>query len=68
MIWFKACPRCRGDLREVVDQWGRTVLCLHCGYELTPAQEARLRLATLRGERLAPRPREPVATGPQGGR
>ncbi|MCS7206988.1 MAG: hypothetical protein NZ951_03500 [Dehalococcoidia bacterium] len=47
MIWFRACPRCHGDLREVVDQWGRTVLCLQCGYELTPAQEARLRLETV---------------------
>ncbi|GBD11782.1 hypothetical protein HRbin23_01460 [bacterium HR23] len=55
MIWFRACPRCKGDLREVADHWGRTVLCLQCGYELTPAQEARLRLATAsKGQTPAP--------------
>lgn len=63
MIWFRACPRCHGDLREVADQWGMTVLCLQCGHELTPAQEARLRLATSQKTQLASPKRDMVPTG-----
>lgn len=65
MIWFRACPRCHGDLRDVADQWGKTILCLQCGYELTPAQEARLRLATAQNQKRLPGPpqRELVSTG-----
>ncbi|MFN3973986.1 MAG: hypothetical protein ACK4K2_01730 [Dehalococcoidia bacterium] len=63
MIWFRACPRCHGDLREVADHWGRTVLCLQCGYELTPAQEIRLRMAAAqRGQPASPK-RDMVAIG-----
>lgn len=63
MIWFKACPRCHGDLREVADAWGRTILCLQCGYELTPAQEARLRLATAQKRQPPAQQRDLVTTG-----
>lgn len=32
MIFFKACPRCRGDVHETSDLYGPYIECLHCGY------------------------------------
>ena len=32
MFQLKGCPRCKGDLREDQDQYGRFVICLQCGY------------------------------------
>jgi len=32
MFWFKACPRCRGDLFLDPDTGSRDVVCLQCGY------------------------------------
>ncbi len=32
MLYFKACPRCRGDLHMASDMWGAYKECLHCGY------------------------------------
>ena len=34
MIYFKGCPRCRGDMYLTSDQYGRYVECLQCGYEV----------------------------------
>ncbi len=31
MIFFKACPRCRGDIELSSDPYGRYVQCLQCG-------------------------------------
>ena len=42
MFWFKSCPRCRGDLAQHEDIYGRYVFCLQCGYQLTPQQEENL--------------------------
>lgn len=33
MIYFKACPRCRGDLYIGKDLYGRYRGCLQCGYQ-----------------------------------
>ena len=38
MIWFKACPKCRGDLVESGDIYGKYVSCLQCGREMVAAQ------------------------------
>ena len=40
--WFKECPRCRGDLREESDIYGRYISCMQCGYILSQAEEVRL--------------------------
>ena len=37
MIWFKACPKCHGDLVESGDIYGKYVSCLQCGREMTAA-------------------------------
>ena len=34
MIYFKACPRCRGDMTLGEDMYGRYLECLQCGYEV----------------------------------
>ena len=43
-LWYKACPRCQGDLVRKADFSGVPyVHCLQCGKELTSAQEVGLR-------------------------
>jgi uncharacterized protein YbaR (Trm112 family) len=32
MFKLKACPRCRGDLREDRDKYGKYSICMQCGY------------------------------------
>lgn len=32
MMYFKACPRCHGDLYQTQDSFGAYVECLQCGY------------------------------------
>lgn len=34
VLWLKGCPRCRGDLYETSDRYGRFILCLQCGHYL----------------------------------
>ena len=34
MIYFKACPRCAGDIVLSNDQYSRYMECLQCGYEV----------------------------------
>ena len=34
MIYFKACPRCRGDMTLTGDHYGWFKECLMCGYEV----------------------------------
>ncbi len=52
-MWFKACPRCEGDLylRGEID--GKDIVCIQCGYAryIVPEDE-RLRV---------PRQRQPVS-------
>ena len=33
MIYFKACPRCKGDMTLTGDHYGWFKECLMCGYE-----------------------------------
>ncbi len=33
MIYFKACPRCNGDMTLTGDHYGWFKECLMCGYE-----------------------------------
>ena len=32
MIRFKICPRCRGDLYQTQDIFGKFLSCFQCGY------------------------------------
>jgi hypothetical protein len=34
MMWFKACPRCRGDMFMDSDYYGPVVSCIQCGHTL----------------------------------
>jgi hypothetical protein len=49
MFWLKSCPRCRGDLYEGKDVYGRYVACLQCGHYLGEAEELLLRYLPRRG-------------------
>ncbi len=40
MIYFKACPRCRGDMHIVHDLYGKYMECLQCGHEMNVNQPA----------------------------
>ncbi len=42
MLWFKACPKCGGDLHFESDIYGSFVHCLQCSYELSDVQVQRL--------------------------
>lgn len=43
MFWLKSCPRCRGDLYEGQDMYGRYMACLQCGHYLGEAEKPILR-------------------------
>ena len=47
MYWLKACPRCRGDLREEADSFGAYVACMQCGYVATSEEERKVRATGL---------------------
>ena len=32
MIYFKSCPRCRGDVSLTIDIFGKYLSCLQCGF------------------------------------
>ncbi len=40
MIFFKSCPRCKGDMTTSADMYGKFIECLQCGYESEPEAEA----------------------------
>ena len=42
MFWFKACPKCHGDLASDHDTYGPYVSCMQCGHYLSQAEESRL--------------------------
>lgn len=44
MIYFKACPRCHGDVNVVNDLFGKYLECLQCGHEMNIKQPATSRL------------------------
>ncbi len=47
MLWFKACPRCLGDLILESDLYGQSVSCLQCGCILDEQQVRGLPLSRL---------------------
>ena len=53
MLYLKACPRCRGDVRFAIDADGPFVQCLQCGFRATSAHRERLAAGT---PAEAPRP------------
>jgi hypothetical protein len=56
--WFKECPKCRGDLREESDMYGRYVSCMQCGYTLLHDEEVHLlAMGTLKTEKAAEKAR-----------
>ena len=40
MFWIKACPKCRGDLYEAADIYGKYIACLQCARYLTEDEQA----------------------------
>jgi len=32
MVYFKACPRCQGDVTEHRDHYGTAMICIQCGW------------------------------------
>jgi hypothetical protein len=55
MFWLKECPRCRGDLHDESDYYGRYIACMQCGYVLNGEEERRLRVTgTLEREEVEP--------------
>ena len=54
MYYFKACPRCHGDLFEDTDVYGPYIACMQCGHYITAANEAGLTQSDLNpGRHLA---------------
>lgn len=39
MLYLKACPRCRGDVKYERDVYGRYLECLQCGFLLSSKTE-----------------------------
>ena len=48
MFYFKACPRCKGDLCEGGDIHGEYVSCMQCGHYLTREEESGIRFSASR--------------------
>ena len=40
MIWLKACPKCKNDLYEESDHFGRFVSCAQCGMSMDDAKSS----------------------------
>ena len=38
-LYLKACPRCSGDMQLNMDQFGRYMECLQCGFLLSSKSE-----------------------------
>ena len=45
MIYFKACPRCRGDMTLTGDHYGSFKECLMCGYEADVESDSTMEMA-----------------------
>ena len=39
MMWLKGCPKCRGDLYDNRDHYGRYIVCMQCGHHLSDSEE-----------------------------
>ena len=62
MFRLRGCPRCKGDLREDKDKYGKYVTRLQCGYHESETKDSSplfLPLASKRG-----RPRKSVSSTP----
>ena len=50
MIYFKACPRCKGDIKVSGDLYGPYLECLQCGYEIEVKEASGLARASRQAE------------------
>ena len=41
-VWSKACPKCRGDLKEEVAIFDTYIYCTNCRYTLTHKERTAL--------------------------
>lgn len=55
MFKLKACPRCRGDLREDLDKYGEYAICMQCGYHQSETKDVVPPLLPLVSRRGRPR-------------
>lgn len=39
MLYLKACPRCRGDVKYERDIYGPFLECLQCGFQISSRSE-----------------------------
>ena len=59
MYWLKSCPRCKGDLAEEDDIYGKEIMCVQCGFRPAPVEmlelrhELALKMAEARGKQVA---------------
>jgi hypothetical protein len=45
MLYFKSCPRCKGDMHFDIDVYGPYKACLMCGYMVNLRLVARPKVA-----------------------
>ena len=43
VVYYKACPRCQGDMHKAQDVYGHYKECLQCGYILNIDHESKKR-------------------------
>ena len=48
MLYFKACPRCEGDINVRTDWYGEYMECLQCGWSKDTDQDVISRLSDTR--------------------
>ena len=53
MIYFKSCPRCRGDVNVRSDWYGEYQECLQCGWSKDTTEEPLARFARIREDVVA---------------
>lgn len=57
MLYFKSCPRCKGDIHLDTDSYGTYAKCLQCGFSRDfPAKDAKI----VRGPQVRTLPAAPV--------
>lgn len=62
MIFFKACPRCHGDLHINQDMYGQYKECLQCGYMVDVNREHKTGGDNLRTLSITPPKKKKSAT------
>jgi hypothetical protein len=40
MIYYKACPKCKGDVELIIDSFGKSLECLQCSFTVDSALSA----------------------------